>query len=110
MITHLIIVRCTPLLFMSSVILIFPSVQMMYCVWIALIAVKVVALLTEETIIETTAPDTVPEETVVMNVETITLADYKSGISDICHVNLFGSFLICGTLIGLAIMRKIYGT
>ena len=30
--------------------------------------------------------------------------------SDIAHANLFGSFLICGTLIGLALLRKVYGT
>ena len=29
--------------------------------------------------------------------------------SDIVHVNLFGSFLICGTLIGLALWRKFNG-
>lgn len=46
------------------------------------------------------------EETVSLTVqETIELVG-----SDICHVNLFGSFLICGTLIGLALLRKVYGT
>lgn len=30
--------------------------------------------------------------------------------SDIIHADLFGSFLICGTLIGLALFRRIYGT
>ena len=30
--------------------------------------------------------------------------------SDIAHMNLFGNFLICGTLIGLALLRKVYGT
>lgn len=30
--------------------------------------------------------------------------------SDIAHANLFGSFLICGTLLGLGLLRKIYGT
>ena len=29
--------------------------------------------------------------------------------SDIVHTNLFGSFLICGTLIGLVIWRKFNG-
>lgn len=28
----------------------------------------------------------------------------------VAHADLFGSFLICGTLIGLALLRKIYGT
>ena len=46
------------------------------------------------------------EETVSLTVqETIEIVG-----SDICHVNLFGSFLICGTLIGLALLRKVYGT
>lgn len=30
--------------------------------------------------------------------------------SDIVHADLFGSFLICGTLIGLSLLRYIRGT
>ena len=30
--------------------------------------------------------------------------------SDLAHVNLFGSFLICGTLVGMALLRNIHGT
>lgn len=30
--------------------------------------------------------------------------------SDIVHADLFGSFLICGTLVGLALLRYIRGT
>ena len=30
--------------------------------------------------------------------------------SDIAHVNLFGSFLICGTLVGVTLLRNFYGT
>ena len=30
--------------------------------------------------------------------------------SDIAHANLFSGFLVCGTLVGLALLRKIYGT
>lgn len=45
------------------------------------------------------------EETVL-----ITLADLHAVGSDIVHADLFGSFLICGTLIGLALLRKVYGT
>ena len=45
------------------------------------------------------------EETV-----SITLADIQAVGSDIVHADLFGSFLICGTLIGLALLRKVYGT
>ena len=28
----------------------------------------------------------------------------------VAHADLFGSFLVCGTLIGLALLRKVYGT
>lgn len=52
---------------------------------------------TEETIATTTEP--------VITVEVI-----ESVGSDIIHADLFGSFLICGTLIGLALLRKVYGT
>ena len=30
--------------------------------------------------------------------------------SDLVHADLFGSFLICGTLIGLSLLRGIHGT
>ena len=30
--------------------------------------------------------------------------------SDIVHADLFGSFLICGTLVGIVLWRKISGT
>ena len=53
-----------------------------------------------------TGDGTVTEETVSLTVqETIQAVG-----SDIVHVNLFGSFLVCGTLIGLALLRKVYGT
>lgn len=42
--------------------------------------------------------------------EAITIQMIQDIGSDIVHVNLFGSFLICGTLIGLALLRKVYGT
>lgn len=45
------------------------------------------------------------QETVSVTVEVIQAVG-----SDIAHTNLFGSFLICGTLIGLALLRKIHGT
>ena len=41
--------------------------------------------------------------------ETITIQLIQDIGSDIAHVNLFGSFLICGTLIGLVLLRKVYG-
>lgn len=36
--------------------------------------------------------------------------DLEAVGSDIVHADLFGSFLICGTLIGLALLRNIHGT
>ena len=44
------------------------------------------------------------EETVSLTVQVI--EDYCTGI---IHANLFGSFLICGTLIGLFLWRGIHG-
>ena len=41
--------------------------------------------------------------------ETISIQVIESVGSDIIHADLFGSFLICGTLIGLAIWRKFNG-
>ena len=52
----------------------------------------------------------IPEETVAMELQTVTLVDFQQGVSDICDVSLFGSFLLCGTLIGLALFWRIYGT
>lgn len=40
----------------------------------------------------------------------ITLEDLQSIGSDILHADLFGSFLVCGTLIGLFLLRGIHGT
>ena len=31
-------------------------------------------------------------------------------VTDLIHADLFGSFLICGTLIGLSLLRGIHGT
>ena len=42
-------------------------------------------------------------------VETISIQVIEYVGSDIIHADLFGSFLICGTLIGLAIWRKFNG-
>ena len=59
---------------------------------------------------EATSSDdwTVTQE--IQVVETITIQDVQAIGSDIVHSSLFGSFLICGTLIGLAILRKVHGT
>ena len=40
----------------------------------------------------------------------ITLDDLERVGSDMLHADLFGSFLVCGTLIGLALLRNIHGT
>lgn len=52
----------------------------------------------------------VTEATEGVVVETITIQEVQAIGSDIVHTSLFGSFLICGTLIGLAILRKVHGT
>lgn len=59
---------------------------------------------------ETEAEDTTPEETVAMTTEPVLVNVIAGAANEIAHVNLFGSFLICGTLVGLALLRKIYGT
>ena len=53
---------------------------------------------------ETSVPEAT-QETI-----SITVQDLNAVGSDIVHANLFGSFLICGTLVGLALWRKIHGT
>ena len=50
------------------------------------------------------------EETIAVELVPITVQDFQAGVADICATSLFGSFLLCGTLIGLALLRKIYGT
>ena len=52
----------------------------------------------------------VTEATEAAQVEMITIQEVQAIGSDIVHTSLFGSFLICGTLIGLAILRKVHGT
>lgn len=42
--------------------------------------------------------------------EPVTVQIIEAVDSDIVHASLFGSFLICGTLVGLAILRNIHGT
>lgn len=52
------------------------------------------AIITEETTSETV----------------VTVDAMQSVCSDLMHVQLFGSFLICGVLIGLFILRGLHGT
>lgn len=40
----------------------------------------------------------------------ISLDDLERVSSDMLHADLFGSFMICGTLIGLFLLRGIHGT
>ena len=65
-----------------------------------------------ETVAELPSEELVLEDGTEATEETvsITLADIQAVGSDIVHADLFGSFLICGTLIGLALLRKVYGT
>ena len=55
---------------------------------------------TEATIYEDFSGSTVLETESIITVEVI-----ESIGSDIIHADLFGSFLVCGTLIGLALFR-----
>lgn len=81
-----------------------------------------------------TAESTVPEATATVPSETIAYEDVDGTLtgdtiyeetsadvvylaiemerigSDLLHADLFGSFLICGTLVGLALLRYIRGT
>lgn len=47
------------------------------------------------------------EETIAEIV--LTQEDFEAATSYIAHVDLFGSFLICGTLVGLMLLRDRYG-
>lgn len=63
--------------------------------------------LTEATIYEDFSGSNI-EETIAGTV--ISLEDLERVSSDMLHADLFGSFVICGTLIGLALLRNIHGT
>ena len=63
-----------------------------------------------ETEVIETNDGSVTEATEAAQVELITIQEVQAIGSDIVHTSLFGSFLICGTLIGLAILRKVHGT
>lgn len=52
----------------------------------------------------------ITEETVALTTEPDYFVVIESVGSDIAHTNLFGSFLICGTLIGIFVLRRIHGT
>ena len=50
------------------------------------------------------------EETETIAGTVITLEDLHEVGTDMIHADLFGSFLVCGTLIGLFLLRGIHGT
>lgn len=65
---------------------------------------------TEDVIWEDFSGSTI-EETVAVTTEPVIIVEViESAASDLAHVNLFGSFLISGTLIGLFLLRGIHGT
>lgn len=49
-------------------------------------------------------------ETIPITTEPVYIDVIESVGTDIVHASLFGDFLICGTLVGLALFRRIYGT
>ena len=50
------------------------------------------------------------QEVIQETVEPVTVEVIESVASDIILADLFGSFLVCGTLCGVALWRRIYGT
>lgn len=38
----------------------------------------------------------------------VSVDDLHAMTSDIVHADLFGSFLICGTLVGIALFRRLF--
>lgn len=59
----------------------------------------VTEVIPEETVPEVTEPG---YEDLILTVQAVG--------SDIVHADLFGSFLLCGTLVGLLLLRGRYGT
>ena len=51
----------------------------------------------DETLVETTAPAG----------EAVTIVEAQQMTSDIVHANLFGAFMICGTLVGIALLWRL---
>lgn len=64
----------------------------------------VAELPSEELVLEDGTETT--EETVLV----VTAEAVQDAAIAVAHADLFGSFLVCGTLIGLALLRKVYGT
>lgn len=63
---------------------------------------------TEGDVLET-RPEAIPE-TVAMTTEPVYIDVIQDTGNALIHANLFGSFLICGTLVGIFLLRGRYGT
>lgn len=50
------------------------------------------------------------EETTEVTEQVVTVEVLESVGSDIAHASLFSGFLVSGTLVGIFLLRKIYGT
>ena len=45
-------------------------------------------------------------EPIQETVATVGVDVFQQAVTDLAHVNLFGSFLICGTLVGIFLLRN----
>ena len=69
-------------------------------------ATEAVELAPQETEGETAAPDEWTAPPVSETQEVILVDAIQTAATDLAHVNLFGSFLICGTLVGIFLLRN----
>ena len=72
------------------------------------ISETVAYLATEGVVLEDDAE--AQQETVPMTTEPVIFDIIETSSSNIVHASLFGSFLICGTLVGIFLLRGRYGT
>lgn len=69
-------------------------------------ATEAVELAPQETESATSAPDEWTAPPVSETQEVILVDAIQTAATDLAHVNLFGSFLICGTLVGIFLLRN----
>ena len=69
-------------------------------------ATEVTELVTEAVESPTAAPDEWTEPVAQETEEVILVNVIQESASVVAHVNLFGSFLICGTLVGIFLLRN----
>lgn len=50
------------------------------------------------------------QETVPVTTESVIIDIIETSSANIVHASLFGSFLVCGTLVGIFLLRGRYGT